>query len=174
MSDAAATAGVGPGIEFRGEVYQLSPLTVEMLAALNVFGANYAWRTVEQTKSFCTPEEYADRYEATTRLVNAGAYAWNTLRGQEINCTVDGKAYELFLRMRACRPEVTLDLAKRIVEEQITEVLNKIVAADHDPDPGKGPKPSGEARGPASTPLTEGRVAPSVAPVQTQSTSSPT
>lgn len=117
-------------IEFKGKTYTLSTITVDMLEDLNSFASNQAWRSVERTRKYCTDEEYQRRYEATTRLVNADAYAWHTAAGQQIHQSSEGKAFELFLRMRAGHPEVTLDLAKRIVEERLIEVLNAMNDTD--------------------------------------------
>lgn len=151
MSDSAAT-GVGPNIEFKGVRYSLSPMTAEMLGEINEFSADYAWRSAARTKRFCTQEEYAERLDATTRLINSGAYAWHTPRGQEVMQTLEGRAFELFLKLKVKHPEVTLDFARRILDEQVEEALAKMAQADFDPNPGRGSEPSPETQ--ASTPAT--------------------
>lgn len=151
MSDTAA-AGIGPAIEFEGEWYPLSPLTVAMVARISAFVAELAWRAVKKTRPFCTREEYAQRLDATTKLVNSGAYAWHTPRGQEAMQTFEGRAFELWLRMKVETPGVTLSTARKVLVADPEESLTKMAQADFDSNPGRGSRQSQETTPPASTP----------------------
>lgn len=134
MPTLADILGVASEFEFEGTVYHLRPPT--LLEQLR-FSRRLERRAMEAAARMVgVPEEAQDRMiRAVTRDIAAGEYEPDSGSYIEALQKPDGIAFMLFLVLSGDHPEVTEEVARRMVDKALKEIAAVLIRESRD-DPG--------------------------------------
>lgn len=136
MADEMAAAGLGLSFEYGGKTYELTPPTVDLIPRLVQWAKNNAFKQVEELQHLCSPEQYAARMANVAELVVSGAFSANSPNFQRAVNSFEGMTYQLYLRLHKKHPEVTPDLAEKMLFERAAEIMAKMsVTSSGSPSP---------------------------------------
>ena len=134
MGTVSSALGLGSQLEFRGKTYTLKPWTFKIQGLYEVFLQEESLRTCRKMRPFCTEEEYRELLIATRRDIDTGYYSFGQPAVEKSLSSLPHLNHLIYLMLKDNHPEVTADLVREMLEEKLTEVMDKMNEANADPN----------------------------------------
>lgn len=133
MADAAAALATPTNIKHGGKEYELSPLTLDMLAMFERWLENRAFEAIQVRKGQVAEDDYERLLSAWVEQCASGRYRWGSRTAQRAARTKDGMGFLFFVQLAAKNQAMSQRLATEIMESQLAEYQAKVEVVNAGP-----------------------------------------
>ena len=136
MGKVAAALGQGSTLEHGGKTYTLSPWTYKIQGEFERYLEDHLFQVYKRMSPYMTAEERKEELAKIRKEVTSGEYTFGSDLVARALSSLPHLTHLLYLMLRVNHPEVDKDLAAKIVDGQLEDVMAKMAEANADPSTG--------------------------------------
>lgn len=130
MSETAKALGTNAStFEFEGTVYTVTPFNTVMIGEFELWIEGQAWAVLKRAKSHISAEDYAEARSELLASIAAGDYSYPRPNYFRAAFSKAGLQQCLWQSLRVKHPDITRELAARMVKEKLDEVITNLTQA---------------------------------------------
>lgn len=141
MGQIAQALGQGPTLQYDGQTYTLAPWSYDIQARFERYLEAEATLAARRMAEHLPLEEAKQLLKDVHRDVTAGLYTFGTETVAEALKSLRHLQYLLWLTLLPNHPEVKLDTARKMMDEQLEQVMQAMSDANADPTKAKTATP---------------------------------
>jgi hypothetical protein len=134
VSELGQALGIGPPIDFEGKTYIVTPFDIGQAAEFEYWMEAELWRSVERQRNASTPQAHQERVAATLEVIGGGGLKYGTQLHANMAKSIEGRTYLLYLMLKVRQPDVSLDVARRMLDSEMKAFFEALQRKIFDPN----------------------------------------
>lgn len=125
---------MGALYDFEGKTYKISPWTFGIQGEFELYLEECERRESMRWRPLLSPDEFSALLTKVNGDLAAGKYAFGGDEFRKATMTTRHYPHLLLLCLKPEHPEATLDLARKMVNQDLETLMQKMQAANQDPN----------------------------------------
>ncbi len=133
MGDVNRALGGGSELEFEGTTYTISPWTYDVQAQYERYLEKMAFTTLKKSKPYLTDEEWNEQLKLLNQDITIGIYSFGSDKCLKSMSALPHLKHLVWLLLLPNHKEIKKDVADKIVDKALGELMEKMALANQDP-----------------------------------------
>ncbi len=146
MGDVSSALGMGTLLQFEDKTYTVSPWSYKIQGAYELYLWHQAKLALQDMRGWLVPEDYQFLLSDLHKRKTAGEFTFGSDTVAKSLLCLPHVKYLLYLQLKDNHPEATQELAGKMVDAKLKDVMEALAEANADPT-----KASKEAQTPTVT-----------------------